>query len=282
MDEVLANDVAQGFCQLLQAQTSQERSTIKTLGSYLKFREIDVGRPYVLSLLFIFGYNCRVLTAILDSTQLSLDSVPSSISLPPNSKSPPLWKAPHFAMSVLWMIYIAGSENGKYTRRTQPMVPGHSPPSTFLPTRQDCRMQHASAWCIATVGNWNSLSSNPLMKFDTTAWEAWHMNSRCTSRAWNTLCAALSYGVSGLHDIDNEASYFPAQVYLNAGSTSNPWPFASICMNICLNKGLTELYIISDYVSRRISKKHIESHRITIYSTTKWTSWFYSHLYHSN
>lgn len=101
MDEVLANDVAQGFCQLLQAQTSQERSTIKTLGSYLKFREIDVGRPYVLSLLFIFGYNCRVLTAILDSTQLSLDSVPSSISLPPNSKSPPLWKAPHFAMSVL-------------------------------------------------------------------------------------------------------------------------------------------------------------------------------------
>lgn len=48
MDEVLASDVAQGFCQLLQAQTSQERTTIKTLGSYLKFREIDVGRPYVL------------------------------------------------------------------------------------------------------------------------------------------------------------------------------------------------------------------------------------------
>ncbi|KAJ5706171.1 hypothetical protein N7536_001860 [Penicillium majusculum] len=46
MDEVLTNDVAQGFCQLLQAQTSQERSTIKTLGSYLKFREIDVGRPF--------------------------------------------------------------------------------------------------------------------------------------------------------------------------------------------------------------------------------------------
>lgn len=58
MDEVLTNDVAQGFCQLLQAQTSQERSTIKTLGSYLKFREIDVGRPYVLSLLFMFGYHC--------------------------------------------------------------------------------------------------------------------------------------------------------------------------------------------------------------------------------
>lgn len=58
MDEVLASDVAQGFCQLLQAQTSEERTTIKTLGSYLKFREIDVGRPYVLWLLFIFGYFC--------------------------------------------------------------------------------------------------------------------------------------------------------------------------------------------------------------------------------
>lgn len=54
MDEVLANDVVQGFCQLLQAQTSQERATINTLGSYLKFRETDVGRPYVLQLLFIF------------------------------------------------------------------------------------------------------------------------------------------------------------------------------------------------------------------------------------
>lgn len=35
-------------------------------------------------------------------------------------------------------------------------------------------------------------------------------------------------------------------------------PFASICMNICLNKGLTELCIVFDYVSRRIPKKHIE------------------------
>ena len=48
MDEVLAYDVAQGFCQLLQAQTSQERTKIETLGSYLKFREIDVDRPYAL------------------------------------------------------------------------------------------------------------------------------------------------------------------------------------------------------------------------------------------
>lgn len=48
------------------------------------------------------------------------------------------------------------------------------------------------------------------------------MNSRCTSRVWNTLCAASSYGVSGLHGIDTEASYFPDQVYLDAGPISNP------------------------------------------------------------
>lgn len=47
IDEVLANDVAQGFCQLLRAQTSQERISIQTLGSYLNFREVDAGRPYV-------------------------------------------------------------------------------------------------------------------------------------------------------------------------------------------------------------------------------------------
>lgn len=47
-------------------------------------------------------------------------------------------------------------------------------------------------------------------------------------------------------------------------------PFASICMKIWSNKGLTELNIISDYGSRRGFRKHIESHRI--YSTTKWTS----------
>lgn len=47
IDGVLANDVVEGFCQLLQAQTSQERTSIKTLGSYFQFRELDVGRPYV-------------------------------------------------------------------------------------------------------------------------------------------------------------------------------------------------------------------------------------------
>lgn len=64
VDEVLANDVTQGFCQLLQAQTSQERTTIKTLGSYLKSREIDMGRTYVLSLLSIFGFYYWILTTI--------------------------------------------------------------------------------------------------------------------------------------------------------------------------------------------------------------------------
>lgn len=57
MDEVLANDVAQGFCQLLQAQTSQERTTANTLGSYLKFRETDVGKTYELLSLFIFRHS---------------------------------------------------------------------------------------------------------------------------------------------------------------------------------------------------------------------------------
>ena len=58
MDEALANDVAKGFCQLLQAQTAPERTSITTLGSYLNFRELDVGRPYVLPLLLVFEYCC--------------------------------------------------------------------------------------------------------------------------------------------------------------------------------------------------------------------------------
>ncbi|KGO68077.1 Terpenoid synthase [Penicillium italicum] len=67
MDEVLANDVAQGFCQLLQAQTSQERTTIKTLGSYLEFREIDVGRPLYTALIR-FGAKLDLTTAELTKT----------------------------------------------------------------------------------------------------------------------------------------------------------------------------------------------------------------------
>ncbi|KAJ5951832.1 uncharacterized protein N7479_010245 [Penicillium vulpinum] len=73
MDEVLANDVAQGFCQLLQAQTSQERTTIKTLGSYLKFREIDVGRPLYTALIR-FGAKLYFTSAELKKTA-TLESI---------------------------------------------------------------------------------------------------------------------------------------------------------------------------------------------------------------
>lgn len=49
IDEKLANDLVQGFCSLLTAQTDPERTSVENLGSYLEHREIDVGRPYVLS-----------------------------------------------------------------------------------------------------------------------------------------------------------------------------------------------------------------------------------------
>lgn len=47
IDEVLTNDLVEGFCTLLQIQTAPERTTIKHLGPYLRRRETDVGRPYV-------------------------------------------------------------------------------------------------------------------------------------------------------------------------------------------------------------------------------------------
>ncbi|KGO52153.1 Terpenoid synthase [Penicillium expansum] len=67
VDEVLANDVTQGFCQLLQAQTSQERTTIKTLGSYLKSREIDMGRTLYTALIR-FGAKLDLTTVELEKT----------------------------------------------------------------------------------------------------------------------------------------------------------------------------------------------------------------------
>ncbi|KAJ5199648.1 hypothetical protein N7491_009554 [Penicillium cf. griseofulvum] len=73
MDEALANDVAHGFCQLLQAQTSEERSTIKTLGSYLKFREIDVGKPFFTALIR-FGAKLYLTTNELKQTA-ALESI---------------------------------------------------------------------------------------------------------------------------------------------------------------------------------------------------------------
>ncbi|KAF9244405.1 hypothetical protein DTO013E5_5954 [Penicillium roqueforti] len=67
MDEVLANDVAQGFCQLLQAQTSQERTTANTLGSYLKFRETDVGKTLYTALIR-FGAKLDLTPTALENT----------------------------------------------------------------------------------------------------------------------------------------------------------------------------------------------------------------------
>lgn len=45
VDEALANEVVEGFCKLLQGQTAEHRLTVKHLGPYLEFREVDVGRP---------------------------------------------------------------------------------------------------------------------------------------------------------------------------------------------------------------------------------------------
>ncbi|OQE44342.1 hypothetical protein PENCOP_c002G04633 [Penicillium coprophilum] len=84
MDELLANDVAQGFCQLLQAQTSQERTTIKTLGAYLKLRETDVGRPLYTALIRFGAKLCLTTTelkkaAALESTAFRYFSVVNDI-----------------------------------------------------------------------------------------------------------------------------------------------------------------------------------------------------------
>jgi aristolochene synthase len=48
MDEVLANEVVEGFSILLQTQADQRRLRIEHLGPYLECRENDIGRPYVL------------------------------------------------------------------------------------------------------------------------------------------------------------------------------------------------------------------------------------------
>lgn len=43
-DEVMARDLIEGFCALLQAQTTEDRLAVKHLGPYLEHREVDVGR----------------------------------------------------------------------------------------------------------------------------------------------------------------------------------------------------------------------------------------------
>lgn len=46
LDEPLAGDLIEGFCALLQAQTAENRASIKHLGPYLAHRELDMGRLY--------------------------------------------------------------------------------------------------------------------------------------------------------------------------------------------------------------------------------------------
>ncbi|KAF3384654.1 Aristolochene synthase [Penicillium rolfsii] len=51
IDEVLTNDLVEGFCTLLRAMTAQERLSIAHLGPYLAAREVDVGRPFYSALI---------------------------------------------------------------------------------------------------------------------------------------------------------------------------------------------------------------------------------------
>lgn len=51
LDESLAGDLIEGFCALLQAQTDENRVSIKHLGPYLAHREVDVGRTYACPLI---------------------------------------------------------------------------------------------------------------------------------------------------------------------------------------------------------------------------------------
>ncbi|KAJ5746215.1 hypothetical protein N7520_011397 [Penicillium odoratum] len=59
IDHVLAVDLVEGFCLLLQTQTNPERASIKHLGPYLECREIDVGRPFYTTLIR-FGANLHI------------------------------------------------------------------------------------------------------------------------------------------------------------------------------------------------------------------------------
>lgn len=43
INENLTNDLVEGLCTLIQGQTAANRLTVKNLGSYLEYREVDVG-----------------------------------------------------------------------------------------------------------------------------------------------------------------------------------------------------------------------------------------------
>ncbi|KAJ5740211.1 hypothetical protein N7493_000083 [Penicillium malachiteum] len=68
IDETLSNDLIEGFCALLRAQTAPERASTKHLGPYLEFREEDAGRPFYTALMR-FGGNLHLTNTEL--TQLS-------------------------------------------------------------------------------------------------------------------------------------------------------------------------------------------------------------------
>ncbi|KAJ5713472.1 uncharacterized protein N7483_010653 [Penicillium malachiteum] len=68
IDESLADDLTEGFCALLRAQTAPERASIKHLGPYLEWREVDAGRTFYTALMR-FGGNLHLTTTEL--TQLS-------------------------------------------------------------------------------------------------------------------------------------------------------------------------------------------------------------------
>ncbi|KAJ5629484.1 hypothetical protein N7528_003141 [Penicillium herquei] len=68
IDEALSDDLVEGFCALLRAQTAPERASIKHLGPYLEWREIDAGRTFYTALMR-FGGNLHLTTTEL--TQLS-------------------------------------------------------------------------------------------------------------------------------------------------------------------------------------------------------------------
>ncbi|KAJ6113455.1 hypothetical protein N7523_006772 [Penicillium sp. IBT 18751x] len=66
-DEALAKELIEGFCALLQAQTAEDRMSVKHLGPYLQLREVDVGRTFYTALIR-FGAGLHLHTAELSQT----------------------------------------------------------------------------------------------------------------------------------------------------------------------------------------------------------------------
>lgn len=111
-DEALAKDLIEGFCALLQAQTTEDRMSVKHLGPYLKHREVDVGRTWVpnyLSKIYL------ELTKSLAFTPRSSDLVRTCTSAQQSYPKPPHSKAAPFASWASSMTSTAGTVNQKCT-----------------------------------------------------------------------------------------------------------------------------------------------------------------------